>query len=86
MEWSNQHVNSSTIGNRWKRWKQAGHPVKFVCLNNAGENKTLESCAESADWKSDFQFEFTMRDTPQQNHYAELGFTILANKGRAVMH
>jgi hypothetical protein len=30
-------------------------------------------------------FEFTARDTPQQNHLAELGFTHLANYGRALM-
>jgi hypothetical protein len=73
---------------QFTRWKQeAGHPVKFICLDNAGENKTLiKSRAESTDWKFDIQFEFTVRDTPQQNHYAELGFTVLANKGHAVMH
>jgi hypothetical protein len=27
-----------------------------------------------------------MRDTPQQNHLAELGFAALTNRGRAVMH
>jgi hypothetical protein len=31
------------------------------------------------------QFEYTARDTPQQNHLAELGFSILGSKGRACM-
>jgi hypothetical protein len=30
-------------------------------------------------------YDFTARDTPQQNHLAELGFTLLANYGRALM-
>ena len=69
------------------KWKQAGRPVKFIWLDNAGENKLLlETYAESMAWKFDIQFEFTARDTPQQNHYAEFGFTVLANKGRAFMH
>jgi hypothetical protein len=32
------------------------------------------------------EFEFTARDTPQQNHLAEVGFATLANKGRAIMY
>ena len=32
------------------------------------------------------QFEYTARDTPQQNHLAELGLAVLANRGRAMMH
>jgi hypothetical protein len=67
------------------RWKQARRPVKFVRLDNAGENKKLKSRAESVDWKFDTKFEFTVRVTPQQNHYAELGLTVIANRGRAVM-
>ena len=31
-------------------------------------------------------FEYTARDTPQQNHLAELAFATIANKGRAMMH
>jgi hypothetical protein len=34
----------------------------------------------------DIQYEFMARDTPQQNHLAELGFAVLANRGRALMH
>ena len=33
-----------------------------------------------------FEFEFTARDTPQQNSLAEVGFVTLANHGRAMMH
>jgi hypothetical protein len=54
-------------------------------MDNAGENKLLQSRCESADWKFWIQPEYTARYTPQQNHLAELGFAILANRGRALM-
>jgi hypothetical protein len=31
-------------------------------------------------------FEYTAANTPQQNHLAELGFAVLANRGCAMMH
>jgi hypothetical protein len=48
--------------------------VKFVCLDNAGENKKLKEWSESADWRLNINYEFTAQDTPQQNHLTELGF------------
>jgi hypothetical protein len=47
--------------------------------------KLLQQRSQSADWKLNIKFEFTARDTPQQNHLAELGFAHLANYGRALM-
>jgi hypothetical protein len=71
---------------QWNCWKDAGLAVKFVRLDNAGENKKLKECSKSADWKLDIEYEFTAQDTPQQNHLAELGFAVLANHRRALMH
>mmetsp|Transcript_18815 Transcript_18815/g.23344 ORF Transcript_18815/g.23344 Transcript_18815/m.23344 type:complete len:1201 (+) Transcript_18815:436-4038(+) len=68
------------------KWKGQGINVKFIRLDNAGENKLLQQRSESTDWKLDVKFEYTARNTPQQNHYAELGFAVLANRGRALMH
>jgi hypothetical protein len=68
-----------------QKWKQAGLGVTHIRLDNAGENTKLQERAESAAWKLGVQFEYTARDTPQQNHLAELGFAILGNKGRACM-
>jgi hypothetical protein len=45
----------------------------------------LQQRSQSADWKLNVTFEFTARDTPQQNHLAELGFAHLAKYGRALM-
>jgi hypothetical protein len=68
-----------------QKWKQAGLGVTHIRLDNAGENTKLQARAESAAWKLGVQFEYTVRDTPQQNHLVELGFAILGTKGRACM-
>jgi hypothetical protein len=68
------------------KWREAGKPVKYLRLDNAGENKKLQERSDSSDWKLNIEFEYTARDTPQQNHLAELGFAIIANRGRALMH
>jgi hypothetical protein len=67
------------------RWKESGRGAKIIRLDDAGENKLLEQRSQSADWKLNITFESTARDTPQQNHLAELGFTHLANYSRALM-
>ena len=72
--------------NQLARWNQNGMTVKYIRLDNAGENIKLQKVSDSADYKMNLQFEFTARNTPQQNHLAELGFTVLINRGRAMMH
>jgi hypothetical protein len=59
-----------------QKWKQAGLGVTHVRLDNAGENTKLQERAESTAWKLGVQFEYTARDTPQQNHLDELGLAI----------
>jgi hypothetical protein len=71
---------------QFNRWNLANHPVEHVQLDDAGENKLLKARCQSPCWKLNVEFEIAARDAPQQNHCAELGFTVLANKGRAVMH
>jgi hypothetical protein len=66
-------------------WKQSVRGAKLIRLDNAGENKLLQQRSQSADWKLNITYEFTARESPQQNHLAELGFTHLANYGRALM-
>ena len=70
---------------KFHRWKQAGHPVVCVRQDNAGENKLLQGRCDSAAWKLGILFEYTARDTPQQNHLAELAFATVINKARAMM-
>ena len=63
------------------KWKQNGKPVKFIRLDDAGENMALQARAQSEVWKLNIKFKFTGRDTPQQDHLAELGFAVIANRG-----
>jgi len=60
-------------------------PVKIIRMDNAGENKKLEARMQSVDWQMNIKVEYTARDTPQQNHLAELAFAVIANRGRAMM-
>jgi hypothetical protein len=69
----------------FQRWKDVGREVRYLRMDNAGENKLLQSRCESANWKSRIQPEYTASYTPQQNHLAELGFAVLSNRGRAMM-
>jgi hypothetical protein len=61
------------------KWKQSGKQVKYVRLDNAGENKKLQKRCESSDWKLGIKFEYTAHATPQQNSLSEVGFTMIAN-------
>ena len=70
----------------FSRWKRAGYGVDIVRLDNAGENLALQSRSNSATWQLGIEFEFTARDTPQQNSLAEVGIFTLANRVRAMMH
>ena len=66
--------------------KMRGHPISIIRQDNAGENKKLVTLAHSKEWKLETTFENTARKTPQQNSYAELAFTVIAAKTRAVMN
>jgi hypothetical protein len=68
------------------KWRQAGKPVTYMRMDNAGENKKLEDGVNSKEWKLDMEPEYTAHNIPQHNHLVgELGFAIVANKSRAMM-
>jgi hypothetical protein len=71
---------------QFHKWRQAKLLVKFVRMDGAGENKKLKDRSVTKDWKLEIKYEITAQATPQQNHLAELGFTTLANRGRALMY
>ena len=65
---------------------EAGKEIKYLRMDNAGENLLLEKQLKSNTWKlGAIVIEYTARNTPQQNNLAELGFAHLANYGRALM-
>ena len=71
---------------QFSKWKQAKKPVKYVRCDNAGENRTLQIRSDSKDWKMNINFEFTARNTPQQNSKVEVRIATIVAKGRAMMH
>ena len=59
--------------------------MKTVRCDNGGENIKPEKRLNSVDWKLNVDFEWTVRDTPQQNSMVEVGFTTIGNRGCAMM-
>ena len=70
---------------KFHKWRENGMPVKYLRMDGAGENMKLQQRAESANWKLNLSYEVTARNTPQKNHLAEIGFTVLGNQGCALM-
>jgi hypothetical protein len=66
--------------------KARRHLIKIIWQDNAGKNTKLVTLAHLKDWKLETMFENTACKTPQQNSYAELAFTVIAVKTRAVMN
>ena len=64
----------------FSRWKQSGHAVDIVRLDNAGENMLLQNEVNSAPWQLGINFKL------QQNLLAEVGIFTLVNRVRAMMH
>lgn len=90
-KWSDFTTTKKAFSERSCEWtnqmKARGIPISCFRLDNAGENKKFEQRAQSSDWShlQPLEFEYTARDTPQHNSYAELAYPYLAGKGRAMM-
>ena len=61
-----------------------GTVVKFIRMDNSGENKAFVNRAKSADWQLTFTPQFTSRSTPQQNSKVEVRIATLAGRARAM--
>ena len=59
---------------QFHKWQQSNIGITLLRLDNAGENKLLQTRCASKDWKMNFEFEFIARDNPQQNSLTEVGF------------
>ncbi len=57
--------------------------VKFICCNNAGEKKSLEKKVDEEG--IDIKFEYTARNTPQQNGKVQRAFAALYERMRAMV-
>jgi len=45
-------------------------------MDNAGENKALQSRVNSVDWKLNIKVEYTALNTPQENSLAKQNFVL----------
>eukprot|EP00957_Ditylum_brightwellii_P193923 14768399-Ditylum_brightwellii.AAC.1 len=61
------------------KWKQGGKTFKYIRLDNANKNTVLEKRCDSAVWKLGIEFEYTARDTPQQNSLVLVRFATIGN-------
>ena len=64
--------------------KETGKPVKYVRMDNSGENKKFVEVAQSAQWKHVCIWEFSARNTPQENGIIEVGLATIAGRARAM--
>jgi hypothetical protein len=67
-----------------RKLKQEGINIKYVRLDNAGENKLFASIGNNHIWNLQLTFEFTGAHTPQQNYLAEVGSATLWGRWRAM--
>jgi hypothetical protein len=65
--------------------KELGVGPHYLWMDNAGENLLLQERAESKDWKLGLVYKYMARDTPQQNALAEIGFTKIGGRAKAMM-
>ena len=68
-----------------RKLKKEGYNVKFIRLDNAGENKTLKKMVEDASDLDLIVFEFTPPHSPQFNR-AERKFAVLWARTRAILN
>jgi hypothetical protein len=57
----------------------------IVRIDKGGENKLLKQRAESKDWKFGLKYEYTARNTPQQNSMTKVAFATLTGWATAMM-
>eukprot|EP00957_Ditylum_brightwellii_P189608 14432751-Ditylum_brightwellii.AAC.1 len=89
MKWSEfyKHKNDfvEPLCTKMHRWKEAGIPVQIWRCDNTGENTLLEKRSDSANWKLNFKFKYTVCEMPQQNSLVEVSFATIGNRGRTMM-
>ena len=89
-KWSSWHAKKDDIVGYtcqlFKAFEQANRRVTYLRMDNAGENQRLAEELKSSKWKMAYiKIEFTPRDTPQMNSLAEVSFSSIGDKVRAVL-
>jgi hypothetical protein len=68
-----------------RQLKEKGVQVKFVRLDNAGDNVKFAEMVNGKEYNLKLTFEFTGARTPQRNYLVEVGFATLRGWLRATM-
>lgn len=71
---------------QFNRWKNEGKAVEIVRCDNAGENYSLEKMCNGNEYNLNIKFEFTARNTPQQNSLVKKGFDTIYGRDRAILY
>jgi hypothetical protein len=58
--------------------------VKYIRLDNLGENMVFAQMANKKEWNLQLTFEFTGACTPQRNYLVEVGFATLWGRLQAM--
>jgi hypothetical protein len=58
----------------------------MIRCDDTEENQELEKRLMNEDWKFNLKFDYTGRDTPQQNHLAEVAFHTIDNHGWSLVN
>ena len=67
-------------------WKNQSMEVKYVRMDNAGENRAFYHLMRTEEWKLYPTIEFTAARTPQQNSLVEVAFTTIIGRMLAVVN
>ena len=70
----------------FNKWKGTPRNVTHLRMDNAGENKKLQTACESAEWNIGIKkFEFTPHNTPQQNSLVKVAFNTIGSRAKAML-
>ena len=67
------------------QWKALGFLVQYMRMDNAGKNKLLEQTMNGTEWQLNITPKYTARNSPQQNHLAEIAIATIMNRARAML-
>jgi hypothetical protein len=68
-----------------RQLKKEGVKIKFVCLDNAGENVKFAELVNGREFSLKLTFDFTGACTQQRNYLVEVGFATLWGRLQATM-
>ena len=70
----------------FNKWKGTPRNVTHLRMDNAGENKKLQTACESAEWNIGIKkYKCTLCNTPQQNLLVQVAFNTIGSQAKALL-